>query len=131
MQHGYCDCSIEIEIKTQTSCLPKTIYYLPILFITNSNFAMKRLDLIKGFYEDLGVFDPIRKIMIDFVNDNTEIPDTLFYEKFAEKFPWVDYAIKRKQTKCLRSIDNSLTFFKILTIISIIVALIVAVNSTS
>ena len=82
---------------------------------------MEKLDVLKSISKEFNISLDDQELLAKFQKENTELNDFDFYEKFKVEFPWVEYAYKHQSLVRQRRIDNHLLFFKILTIISLII----------
>jgi len=87
---------------------------------------MKKSNLLKAIGKELKLSYEDQEQFSNFFNENNKLKDDEFYKNFKSTFPWVDYKFKYENLVRQRRIDNHLLFFKVITIISIVIGLISA-----
>lgn len=87
---------------------------------------MNKKDVLSNITNLFALKADSKKALVDFYNENKDIPDNEFYQKLNTSLPWVDYSFKLENLWRLKRIDNHLLFFKVITIISIIIGVLIA-----
>ena len=82
---------------------------------------MKKLDVLRSISKNFNISLDDQELFTKFLNENNELNDHDFFEKFKIEFPWVDYTYKSQNILRQKRIDNHLLFFKVLTIISLVI----------
>lgn len=90
---------------------------------------MKKINVLKSISKEFKISLDDQELFTKFYNENNKLSDNDFYEKFKVEFPWVEYAYKHQNIARQRKIENHLLFFKVLTIISIVLGFIAAIFS--
>ena len=91
---------------------------------------MKREIVIKALIDDLGISKSDIELLVNFHNENENVDDYEFYEKLNKTFPLLELTFSHNYVLNLSRIEKHLFFFKVLTIISIIVGVIVTIAVT-
>lgn len=95
---------------------------------------MKRTTLINLLLEvcKAKLNDDEKQRLTDFIKTNQNKKDDFeFYETLKTEFPWIELLISYTKTSSLIKIENYLYFFKVLTIIGLVIAFIFALNTLS
>jgi len=90
---------------------------------------MEKNTLLKNLTETVFIDNDVKHKLDEFYKANNHLPDNDFYEQFNKTFPWIEYHLKLSSIWRLKRIDNHLMFFKVITIISIIVSIIIALST--
>lgn len=85
---------------------------------------MKRENVLQAITKELGIGKEKAELLIMFAKENKELEEYEFYEKLKKTFPWLELTFKYKDSLNLNKIERHLSFFKVLSIISIIIGVI-------
>jgi hypothetical protein len=81
----------------------------------SKNYVLKEIaDELEIGYEE-------QRLFTEFLDENSKLNNDEFYKKFEASFSWVEYLFKCQNLIRQRKIESHLKFFKVLTIISMII----------
>lgn len=90
---------------------------------------MKKEYFLERTSEILGLSYDDKKLLADFLKENSNLSDNDFYKKLDESFPWLQFVYKSNANFRLKNIENHLFFFKVLAIIGIVISIIAFIFS--
>lgn len=82
---------------------------------------MNKSNVLKAISKEFKISLDDQELFTKFLNENNQLGDSEFYNKFKVEFPWVEYTYKYQNLVRQRKIEGHLLFFKVIAIISLII----------